>query len=258
MTLTVPNSSYNSWHEFTHSTLGLTPDLSKNTIFSNYYFDDLFPAFIHSSFSNEQGKEKFPSNEKLEFIGDSVLNLIVAKMLFELLPNTNEGHLAKLRGALVSEDELYRLGLAIKVEQYIFLGRGELLSFKRGEFAKAIIADCFEAILGQIYLHNGLEAAMKFFNQSLQAFKDQHLGLDFFDERRLYYFDPKSQLQERLNKLKKISPDYRSIEISLGQFRVELWVQDELISVKTGQSKKVLEKELAKEYLEKLDNIILH
>lgn len=216
----------------------------------SYSLNDLKLALTHSTFSHEWGKELFPSNERVEFIGDGVLNLLVAEKLYRLYPQYKEGQLSKLRGALVNEEALCELALMLQLDSSLFLGRGELKKVEAGQALPAsILADLFEAVLGQIYLSFGVEEAKTFLNKVFEIFKRTHAGYDFFDENRLQHFDPKSLLQEKLAKDSNKTPDYRSLEIHPGQFRVELWIGDELMLVKNGQSKKTIEKELAKEFL---------
>lgn len=216
----------------------------------SYSLNDLKLALTHSTFSHEWGKELFPSNERVEFIGDGVLNLLVAEKLYRLYPQYKEGQLSKLRGALVNEEALCELALMLQLDSSLFLGRGELKKVEAGQALPAsILADLFEAVLGQIYLSFGVEEAKTFLNKVFEIFKRTHAGYDFFDENRLQHFDPKSLLQEKLAKDSDKTPDYRSLEIHPGQFRVELWIGDELMLVKNGQSKKTIEKELAKEFL---------
>ncbi len=220
----------------------------------SYTLSNLLHPLTHSTFSHEWGSSDFPSNEKLEFIGDSVLNLLIAKKLFEKFPEYNEGKLSKLRGALVNEDELYRLGLMLDLSNSLFLGKGELKKHK--ELPKSMIADAFEAILGNIFLQEGLAVADQFLEKCFALFESRYQQ-NFFDEKRLYAFDSKSILQERLVKMVQKTPEYKSLEITPGLFRVELWVGDELVAVRSGNLKKQIEKDLAKDYLLKLDEQII-
>lgn len=221
----------------------------KNTIWNSHFSYSLFQlklALTHSSFTHEWG-ENYPSNERVEFVGDSVLNLIVAEILYQKYPLYNEGQLSKLRGALVNEDELAMVAKILKLPDSLFLGKGEI---KKSEVAKSTLADAVEAIIGVIYLSEGFDGAKKFIEKTLNLY-EQESGIKFIDEKRLIDFDPKSILQEKLQKKFDKIPDYRAMEISQGNFRVELWIGDDLCLVKSGNNKKVIEKELAKEYLQK-------
>lgn len=212
-----------------------------------YSLYDLKNALTHSSFTHEWG-EHYPSNEKLEFIGDSVLNLIVGQTLYQKFPTYNEGKLSKLRGALVNEEELSVIAKLLKLSDSLFLGKGEI---KKTEISKSTLADAVEAILAVIYLNEGLSGAEKFLKKIFELYEAK-FGVAFICEKRLIDFDPKSLLQERLQKLGDKIPDYRAMEISQGSFRVELWIGDDLCLVKSGNNKKTVEKELAKEYLQKI------
>lgn len=214
----------------------------------HYSLDDLKPALIHSSFTHEWGN-RYPSNEKVEFIGDGVLNLIIAETLYHAYPEFKEGQLSKLRGALVNEDELAVIAKMLNLSNCLFLGRGEI---KKGELAKSTMADTVEAIIGVIYLQFGFNEVKKFLNEVFDLYERTY-GQKFINDKRLLDFDPKSILQEKTQKHLDKIPDYRAMEISQGSFRVELWIGDDLCLVKSGNNKKNIEKELAKEYLQKLN-----
>lgn len=213
-----------------------------------YSLYDLKQALTHSSFSHEWG-EDYPSNEKVEFIGDGVLNLIVAETLYQTYPHFKEGQLSKLRGALVNEDELAVIAKMLDLSNALFLGKGEI---KKTELSKSTLADAVEAIIGAIYLQFGFQEAKKFLDDVFVLYEKTY-GQKFVSEKRLLDFDPKSILQEKLQKESDKIPDYRAMEISQGNFRVELWIGDDLCLVKSGTNKKVIEKELAKEYLQKIN-----
>jgi len=212
----------------------------------SYSLYDLKQALTHSSFSHEWGSE-YPSNERVEFVGDGVLNLVVAEMLYQKYPDFKEGKLSKLRGALVNEDELAVIAKVLNLSDSLFLGKGEI---KKGELQKSTLADTVEALIGVIYLSEGFDAAKSFITEIFNLYENK-LGVKFLEEKRLIDFDPKSILQEKLQQKFDKTPDYRSMEISQGNFRVELWIGDDLCLVKSGNNKKVIEKELAKEYLQK-------
>lgn len=213
-----------------------------------YSLYDLKQALTHSSFTHEWG-EAYSSNEKVEFIGDGVLNLVVAEILYQNYPDFKEGQLSKLRGALVNEDELAIIAKMLKLSDSLFLGKGEI---KKAELSKSTLADAVEAIIGVIYLQFGFSAAKEFLNEVFALYEKTY-GQKFISDKRLLDFDPKSILQEKLQKESERTPDYRALEISQGHFRVELWIGDDLCLVKSGTNKKVIEKELAKEYLQKMN-----
>jgi ribonuclease-3 len=117
-------------------------------------------AFVHRSFINEHREVK-EHNERLEFLGDSVLSLLVSEYLYIYLPSTSEGDLSYLRSRIVEASSCVAFTQKLDIEQYLLLGRGERMSDGRGR--DSIMADLFEAVVGAIYLDRGLEAAKSFF-----------------------------------------------------------------------------------------------
>lgn len=118
-------------------------------------------AFHHRSFSNENSEYKCYNNERLEFLGDSVLGLATAAFLYEDMMDNPEGDLAKIKANVVSEKTLAPIGLEkMHIDRYLIMGRGEELS--GGKTKKAILADAVEAVIGALYLDSGYEAAEKF------------------------------------------------------------------------------------------------
>lgn len=119
-------------------------------------------AMTHSSYCNENkhGKHRIEDNERLEFLGDSVLSVIVSDYIFKKYSELDEGRLTKTRAASVCEDSLYELATRLKLWDYMYFGHGEATS--RGRLRKSIVADAFEALLASLYLDGGLEEARKF------------------------------------------------------------------------------------------------
>ena len=112
-------------------------------------------AFTHRSFANELG-ETGENNERLEFLGDSVLGLVVSEYLYETLPDQPEGELARIKSFVVSEASLSEIARGLRVDNYILIGKGE--EYSGGRSKKAILADCLEAIIGAYYLDSGFPA----------------------------------------------------------------------------------------------------
>ena len=110
-------------------------------------------AFHHRSYSNEHSQHKRYNNERLEFLGDSVLGMVTAAFLYEDMAQNPEGDLAKIKASVVSEKSLAPIGLSIGIDKMLVLGRGEQLS--GGREKPAIIADCVEAVIGAYYLDSG-------------------------------------------------------------------------------------------------------
>ncbi|MEG0615798.1 MAG: ribonuclease III, partial [Oscillospiraceae bacterium] len=127
----------------------------------NYKFknkDYLQEALSHSSYANENKKTRH-SNERLEFLGDSVLSIVVSQFLFEHFTNLPEGELTKIRSSLVCEKALYAFAQQIDLGEYLMLGKGE--EHTGGRERPSILADAFEAVIAAIFLDGGLEAARK-------------------------------------------------------------------------------------------------
>ena len=127
-----------------------------------YRFKDislLQNALAHSSYANERWHNSLKSNERLEFLGDSVLSLIVSEYIYSSFPNLPEGRLTKLRASLVCEKTLCSFSKALSVGDYILLGKGEKAN--GGDERPSILADAFEAILAAIYLDGGIEPAKR-------------------------------------------------------------------------------------------------
>lgn len=201
---------------------------------------ELAQAFTHKSFSHEFN---VPHQEQLEFLGDAVLQLILTDELYRLRPSEKEGNLSKLRSAIVNENSLATLGRGIGLQKLILVGKGE---FKKGLPEQSVVlADTFEALLGQIYRHHGLEFTKHLFLTWLNQYIPKAFDENFLDD-----FDAKSKLQEKvLAKYKKL-PRYNS-ENEGEQFKISLWINEELVAQGVFSSKKSGEKELAQEVLKK-------
>lgn len=197
--------------------------------------NELVHAFTHTSFTHEYG---LPHQEILEFLGDSVLQLILTEELFKLFSNETEGRLSKLRSSIVNETSLSRIAQGLKLGDMILVGKGE---FKKNlPEQNAVLADTFEALLAQIYRFHGLKFTSTLFLKWLEAYLPDALNFASLEDS-----DPKSKLQEKsLAKFKKL-PRYVSTEASVGAFKVELWVDEKLLAQGEFPSKKNGERELA-------------
>jgi len=201
----------------------------------------LITALTHSTFCYEFD---VVSNERLEFLGDSLVNFIVAKILYKKFPESNEGELSKLRGALVNEHSLALLANSISLGESLLLGKGEFKN--KGQLKESLLADAFEAVCAAIYLDSSentdiLEKTLLVIINNYELSS----GKDFFTLKNLEQFDSKTQLQEIVVALYQVFPTYKSFAEKDG-FKVELWIGDRKISETTGISKKKLEKELAR------------
>lgn len=204
----------------------------------------LLQSLTHTSYSHEQTNES--SNERLEFLGDAVLQLIVTEKLFELFSDLKEGELSKLRGSLVNENTLCELARVLEINLWMRLGKGE--SKEDGATRPSLLSDTLEAILGAIYLERGYSEAQKVFLTWVEHYEEK-LDRLFFDELRLDSFDAKSRLQEETMKLYQSLPDYRCEENESG-FSCELFINNKLVAKDEAKSKKKLMKNLAAKVLE--------
>lgn len=218
----------------------------------NYQFNDqkiLAQALTHSSFHYEFKDKTIQFNERFEFLGDSIVNFIVGKKLYFLFPDSPEGELSRLRGALVNEDVLSAIARSLDLGENLLLGKGEFKN--KGDEKSSLLADAFEALCAAIYFDSkeNLVLVEGIFNSLIKAYENSN-SINFYSNELLKTFDTKSSLQELTMELYKIHPVYKSIETD-SQFLVELWLADKKIAEKKGFSKKKLEKELAQEVLEK-------
>lgn len=202
-------------------------------------------ALIHRSFLNEHRNWKLLSNERLEFLGDAVLELIVTDYLFHNYDN-EEGELTNWRAALVSAESLAPVAEKLNIEKYLFVGRGEQ---KNRRSKLNILADAFEAVIGAIYLDKGLSEADKFISKNVIS------RLPTILEKQLFV-DSKTALQERAQREWKLTPNYVVLKEGGPDhnkwFEVGVYINEKLIGKGRGSSKQKAEKEAAKVALKKL------
>ncbi len=196
-------------------------------------------ALTHSSFTN--GKH-LKSNERLEFLGDSVLSIVVSKYLFENLTNMPEGQLTKIRAGVVCENALYPFARKIDLGKYIFLGKGEEMTGGRNRHS--ILADAFEALIAAIYLDGGIEAARSFIIPFIPP-------LDKLANGKFLLGDYKTVLQEIIqqNPEEKIAYEIaaESGQAHNKQFTANVLLNGQIIGTGIGKSKKEAEQNAAKE-----------
>ncbi len=202
----------------------------------------LHEALSHSSYANEGKRTR--SNERLEFLGDSVLSIIVAKHLFTHYTHLPEGELTKLRASLVCEKSLYEFASSFGLGEFLLLGKGEEMT--GGRERPSIIADAFEALLAAIYLDGGMDEARKFVLQ----FIPEHLN----PKQAKGLSDYKTTLQEIVQQNKEEKIEYVLIEETGPDhdktFVVEVHLNSNVIGTGRGKSKKQAEQFAAKEALE--------
>ena len=209
----------------------------------------LTQALTHSSYANENPGIAPASNERLEYLGDAVLGLIVAENLYRDFPSMSEGEMTRLRSILVKQDTLARVAESIRIGTYLYLGKGEEAS--GGREKPANLARALESVIAAVYLDQG------------SAITEQ-LVLDLLDSELLKTLyqggsaDYKSQLQEFLQAKAQQTPIYNLIETQGPdhdkRFTVEVRCGDNVLAIGTGRSKKKAETEAAQIALEKLKN----
>jgi ribonuclease III len=208
-------------------------------------------ALTHRSRVHEDASGGVFDNESMEFLGDSVLGFVIADMLFREFPQHNEGHKSKLKASLVSAASLARLGEAINLGEFLILGRGEEKT--GGRRKRAIIADCYEALIAAIYLDGGVEAARNFIERQFASLiteaRRAGIAAAFTD-------DWKSALQEWLQSRGRGLPVYR-LAAEVGpdhhkRFLVEVLVDGAPIAQAEGRSKKEAAQAAARAALESL------
>jgi len=203
-------------------------------------------AFTHSSYVNEHRKKAISDNERLEFLGDAVLELGVSQYLFRKYADMPEGEMTKLRAAIVCEPSLQNFAKDLGLNRFILLGKGEERT--GGRERPALLADVFEAFLGALYLDQGYDRTMKFLRENV--FPKIKTGA--FS----YAMDYKSQLQEYIQRDKNQQVEYEVVNEEgpshEKQFTVRALVNDKISGTGFGKTKKEAEQRAAKDTL---DNI---
>ena len=221
------------------------PDLSSLQLKIGYRFSDeslLRDALTHKSFVNENKSLNVKNNERLEFLGDAVLDLVISELLYSIFPELNEGPLSKKRASIVREESLSLIAREIGLGDYILLGKGELLS--GGREKSSLLADAFEALVAALYLDGGLEMLKGIIKKIFIPLIDSPLG----------FADFKSDLQELCQKEKRgdilytvvseSGPDHDKV------FHIELTIAGRKVSAGKGRSIKEAEQMAARKALE--------
>lgn len=208
-------------------------------------------AFIHRSFLNEHKNSNLASNERLEFLGDSVLSLITSVYLFKNFPFLKEGDYTEIKSAIVKTDSLATSAKTLNLSDYLQLSKGEEKS--GGRTNKNILADCFEALIGAIFLDKNFEEAYKFVVRFL--FSDR---LDALVKNK-EYFSPKSRLQEFIQGKFKTTPQYKILDQTGPEhkkiFKIGVYFNNKKLGVGIATSKKEAEEEAAKKAFENLKKL---
>jgi ribonuclease III len=211
----------------------------------------LYQAFTHSSYVNEHRRKQFTDNERLEFLGDAVLELSVSKYLFEKFTHMSEGELTKLRASIVCEPSLVIFANELKFGKYVLLGKGEELT--GGRERPALLADCFESFVGALYLDQGLETVVAFLEKIV--FPKVEIGT--FSR----VSDFKSQLQEMVQQTNNGALHYEIIDekgpAHNRTFVSRVLLSDQELGVGSGKSKKEAEQQAAQNALASLKKDML-
>ena len=205
-------------------------------------------ALRHSSFVNEQPDPELRNNERLEFLGDAVLNLVIGHLLMARYPHLLEGELSRTRATLVNESRLAKISRRLGIGDHLHLGKGEIQT--NGRQKKSILADALEAILAAVYLDGGFEAAHRLvdalFSAQMAAVATQTVDQDY-----------KSRLQEHMQTVHGVIPAYETVTESGPDhdktFQVRLNIRGLTVQGE-GKSKKAAEQDAARKALEHLSD----
>ncbi|WP_425589586.1 ribonuclease III [Fictibacillus terranigra] len=215
----------------------------------NLFFDNeklLVQAFTHSSYVNEHRGRPYEDNERLEFLGDAVLELTISQFLYSKFSTMSEGELTKLRAAIVCEPSLVILANELHFGDYVLLGKGE--ENTGGRTRPALLADVFEAFIGALYLDKGIEA--------VKEFLEIHVFPRINEGAFSHVMDFKSQLQEYVQREGLGTIDYKIIQekgpAHNREFVSEVKLNEDAFGVGFGRSKKEAEQHAAQEALEKI------
>ncbi len=213
----------------------------------DYSFEDkklLSQAFRHPSYVYEKDEPRVSDNQRLEFLGDAVINLAISHLLMESFHEMKEGELSKYRASLVSESGLYPIACDLQIGDYLLLGKGEERT--QGRKKPSILTDALEALIGAVYLDGGFSVALRVIAKLFSPVLDEiSLGNSFIDY--------KTDLQEYSQEAVQSTPEYR-LEKETGPdhnktFYVAVYLRGKLMGKGKGKSKKEAEREAAKEAL---------
>jgi ribonuclease III len=216
----------------------------------HYEFNDkdlLQEALRHSSYVNELADPQLRDNERLEFLGDAVLNLIIGHILMQRYPELKEGDLSRNRANLVNETRLAKIARSFELGSFIQLGKGEMQTLGREK--NSILADTFEALMAAIFLDGGFDTAYQIIKTNFQPLI-AHL------DTTANNFDYKSQLQEKVQVEHGVMPEYNIIREDGPDHDKTFWISLKVLDIDTqgsGKSKKAAEQDAARRALEILN-----
>jgi ribonuclease-3 len=219
-------------------------EIEKKIVYEFRSKELLDEALRHSSFVNEQPDADLRDNERFEFLGDAVLNLVVGHILMERYPNVNEGDLSRTRANLVNESQLAIIARAIDLGAFIRLGKGEIQT--NGRDKNSILAGAFEALIAAVYLDGGFKAAFKIIENNFVPLLDPvNSAIDSYDY--------KSQLQEWVQEEQGAMPYYKVVREEGPDHDKTFWISVKVFDVESdgqGKNKKMAEQDAAKKALE--------
>lgn len=206
-------------------------------------------ALVHRSYLNEHPDFPLGHNERLEFLGDAVLEIVVTEFLYLNFPSTPEGDLTNWRASLVNAKMLYKVAAELNIEECLYLSKGETRD-KNKKSRQFILANAVEAIIGATYLDQGIDTAKKFILKNVVTKLDDIL-------KNQKYLDPKSRFQEKAQEEKGITPHYEILD-EVGPdhakiFTVGLYLGEDLIITGKGSSKQEAQVEAAAAGLKKMN-----
>jgi len=204
-------------------------------------------AFTHSSYVNEHRTKEYDDNERLEFLGDAVLELAISQYLYRKHPDMSEGELTKFRASIVCEASLVRFANDLNFSELIYLGKGEEMT--GGRERPALLADVFEAFIGALYLDRDFQTVIRF----LEEFVYPKIKKGAFS----HAMDYKSQLQEVVQREKNGIIEYEIVEekgpAHNREFVAHVFIQGDRAGIGLGRTKKEAEQSAAKEALDEFD-----
>ena len=219
----------------------------------NYNFknrDLLERALTHSSFINENDMKSFESNERLEYLGDAILGLVIGEYFYKNFPEDNEGSLTKMRAESVNEKVLFFISKKLMLGEYLKFGKGEIKS--GGKNRESTSADALEALFGAIYLDSNFENVKKIILDLFQDFLEK-------DSYKLFNIDFKTKFQEKVQKSGKKS-EYKLVREEGPDndktFFTELYLDEVLVGCGKGKTKKESQQEAAKDAFKRRGEIV--
>ncbi len=205
----------------------------------------LIEALTHSSYTNEHKNKHLPNNERLEFLGDAVLSIVISEHLFNLLTDIPEGKLTRLRSKIVCESTLAKCAKNIELGSHMQFGKGEEMT--GGRDRESILADAFEALIAAIYLDGGLDSAKEFIHSQMDSFVQDAIEGKIF-------LDYKTHFQELIQNDKYNKIHYEVVDEEgpdhCKTFYTEVYLNDDVVGHGSGRSKKEAEQDAARYALE--------